>query len=169
MQGILTVKPLGAQLTLSTTFVGSVDPYLVVTTEGQNRRSRVAEGMGRTPVWNDRLVFSLDAGQTRLHFALYDKEVLTSGDFLAEGSVSLSNLSPTGQTDCWLCLSRRGMLVGRLHYQLNFEPLIEKQTVPAVASQAERICGLEDCSGAGFEAFLSTTINLDNRSASFAS
>ena len=59
-RGTLIVKPLSANLTYDTETFGRMDPYAKLTIAGNSQRTRTANDMGKTPVWQDTFTFNIN-------------------------------------------------------------------------------------------------------------
>ena len=55
--GTFIIRPICAKLTRDTDLFTKMDPYCVVTLGNQKQKTRVASGAGKSPNWQDQLVF----------------------------------------------------------------------------------------------------------------
>ena len=51
-QGILLLKIVRAEMKTDADLFGKMDPFVVVDYEGQEFKTNVKDGAGKTPVWN---------------------------------------------------------------------------------------------------------------------
>ena len=89
--GSLIVRPVSAKLTYSTEYFGSMDPYCKVTIGQSMQKTRTANNMGKKPSWTDTLSFNI-RGDTQMHIALFDKDVMSKDDYICETSIDLNQI-----------------------------------------------------------------------------
>ena len=56
-KGTIVIIPKTARLTRDTEMFGSMDPYVKVKYDGQKYKTKVHNGGGKNPSWNDTLSF----------------------------------------------------------------------------------------------------------------
>ncbi len=121
MQGKLIIKMLSAQLTYDTEVFGKMDPYATLKIGSQSFKTRTANDMGKTPVWNDIFEVQL-RGEDSIQVALFDKDYGTKDDFIAEGAITLGDLMQNRIVDRWFPVQRKGKSAGNIHVGLEFTP-----------------------------------------------
>jgi hypothetical protein len=121
MQGKLIVKMNSAKLTKDTDFFSKMDPYVILKIGAQVLKTKVAKSMGKTPVWNDIFEVQL-RGEDCIQISLFDKDLGSKDDFIAEGAITLTDLLSTDKTDRWFPLQRKGKSAGNIHVGLEFIP-----------------------------------------------
>ena len=78
--------------------------------------------MGKNPTWNDSLVFKLRGGEQQIHCQLWDKDVGSKDDFIAETQIPLAEVLSKRQTSDWINVHRKGKAAGQIHIQMQFVP-----------------------------------------------
>lgn len=89
--GTLIVRPTSAKLTYDTEFFGSMDPFANITIGSSTQKTRTANDMGKNPVWSDTLTFNI-RGDQQMHVSLFDKDVGSKDDYIAETSIPLLDI-----------------------------------------------------------------------------
>ena len=88
----IRIHPVCAKLKKDQDFFGKMDPYCEVTVGQQKKKTSVAKDAGKTPVWNDELVFDIGGHERIVTFHIYDKDMVSRNDYICETSCSLDNL-----------------------------------------------------------------------------
>ncbi|KAJ0048186.1 hypothetical protein Pint_16093 [Pistacia integerrima] len=69
--------------------ISNKDPYVILTSRSQERKSSVASGQGTEPKWNENFSFTISDGTTELKLRLLDSDLATSDDIVGEATISL--------------------------------------------------------------------------------
>ena len=140
----LKVKLLHANFLKDADLITRMDPYAVVEMNGATQRSNVARRQGKTPEWNQLLVFNY-SGEQSFFIKFYDKDLIKD-DFLGETVVVLTGM-PLSQTHRGTFpIVRRGLDNGTVTLEVHIEgmPLVtppafyqplQHQTSPQIAYQ----------------------------------
>ncbi|MED6167605.1 hypothetical protein PIB30_004415 [Stylosanthes scabra] len=99
--GLMEVQLLKAKDLKVTDFFGKIDPYVVMQYKGQEKRSTVANGQGRNPVWNEKFIFraeypSASGDQYKLILKIMDKDTFSKDDFLGQAIIYVKDLLAQG-------------------------------------------------------------------------
>ena len=119
--GNLTVRPVCAKLKEDTDFFTKMDPYCKVTVGSQTFKTKTHNNAGKNPQWADCLNFEIK-GDNMLHVVIYDKDFITSDDFVAESYVNLIDVFQKGQVANWFPLKKKGKNSGQINLSMNFVP-----------------------------------------------
>ena len=57
--GQIKLVAIEAKLTRDTEFIGKMDPYLILETSTQSLRTKILDGAGKTPKWNQEFVLNV--------------------------------------------------------------------------------------------------------------
>lgn len=109
------MKVLGAQLVKDKDIIGKMDPYAIVYVGSQKYQTRVANGMGRTPLWNDEFVLNVSFNDV-MEVKVYDSDIGLD-DFVGETKIPISQLGQTGTVDNYFPLQSRFLRrnAGQIH------------------------------------------------------
>ncbi|XP_068668569.1 elicitor-responsive protein 1-like [Aristolochia californica] len=98
--GILEVLLVDAQGLGNTDFLNKMDTYVLMQYKTQERKSSVARGQGRNPVWNEKFTFRVDypgaGNQYKLLFKIMDRDSFSRDDFVGEASMYIEELLALG-------------------------------------------------------------------------
>lgn len=70
--GMLTLKIIQGRLTRDVETFGKQDPYIKFVYMGEKRKTRVHEGGGKEPVWNEEFVIPLGSTTDDIKFEVKD-------------------------------------------------------------------------------------------------
>ena len=91
MYGQLQVTVIDGHLRKNKEWFGRADPFAVVYVGGASYRTRTDTDGGKHPKWNQTFTFQLN-GDNLLRICIFDKDIFTSNDFIAEGTIEISRL-----------------------------------------------------------------------------
>ena len=111
MSGNLIVRPICAKLTRDTESFGSMDPYCIVCLGTEKQRSRVADGAGKFPNWQDQFVFRR-TNQDQIIIQVWDKDSASSDDMVGEGNLVLNSILGSKSWEDWVEIRHRGRKAG---------------------------------------------------------
>ncbi|CAK9147704.1 unnamed protein product [Ilex paraguariensis] len=99
--GTMEVTLVGAKGLKNTDFSGGgIDPYVLVQYKSQERKSGVARGQGRAPVWNEKFMFRVEYPGADDHYKLIlkimDKDSFTADDYLGQATIYLKEFLEIG-------------------------------------------------------------------------
>ena len=121
MQGKLSIKVISAKLTYDTEIFGRMDPYAVLKIGYETLKTRTANDMGKTPVWNE--VFEVQLrGEDSIQFTLWDKDIGSKDDYIGDGAITLSDLMHNRHVERWFPVMRKGKNIGNIQITLDFTP-----------------------------------------------
>ncbi|KAI3888186.1 hypothetical protein MKX03_020584 [Papaver bracteatum] len=88
-RGTLEVLVVDASKIKDTDFFGKMDPYVIIQFGNQKRKSTVARGEGKTPMWNEKFTFDVEYPdnikdehhQYKLNLIIMDKDRFSRDDF----------------------------------------------------------------------------------------
>nr|KAH9732116.1 Elicitor-responsive protein 3 [Citrus sinensis]KAH9788012.1 Elicitor-responsive protein 3 [Citrus sinensis] len=83
-RGTLEVLLVGCKGLEDSDFLGSVDPYVVLTCRTQEQKSSIGSGSG--PEWNETFVFTITGDVTELTLKIMDKDTFSNDDYLGEAT-----------------------------------------------------------------------------------
>jgi hypothetical protein len=88
----VTIRPLCASLQHDVDIFGKMDPYCLVTLGTQQWKSEISKSGGKTPCWNDEVVFVVQQGVDLLRVALFDDKLIGPDKLIAEGVIPMDKL-----------------------------------------------------------------------------
>ena len=113
---LITVRPLRAEITkdLDWGFWNKMDPYCVIQCDGQSQRTQAAIGKGKRPTWQDALIFRIGPNSQSLTINVWDKDFMSSDDYIGQALVPLLSLSATGRISTSFPLYKHNAPVGTI-------------------------------------------------------
>jgi Ca2+-dependent lipid-binding protein len=105
----IIIKPLRAELTRDTDTFGKMDPFIRLIYEGQEYNSSVCYKGGKTPVWNDTLVFPL-TGSGAVRFIVLEKDG-SDEDLVGDTNINLHQMATAGNAQA-IEISYKGKKAG---------------------------------------------------------
>ncbi len=102
------VTPIQAKLTRDLDTFSKMDPYAVVRVGGQTFATKVHEGGGKTPGWNEKFSFRRTT-EDIVNVQVWDRDTFSKNDMVGEGNVSFSEVSK-GNYCSWVNLSYKGIV-----------------------------------------------------------
>ncbi|KAL5126824.1 Elicitor-responsive protein 1 [Glycine soja] len=97
--GFMEVQLVKAKGLRDTDIFGKMDPYVLIQYKGQEKRSGVANGQGKNPVWNEKFIFKVEypgsSNQHKLILKIMDKDLYTD-DFVGEAIIHVGDLLAQG-------------------------------------------------------------------------
>ena len=100
-QRTLVVRPLCGKLIHDTETFGKMDPYCRVVVGSQSQRTKVADGAGKFPSWQDELSF-LVTGEEKIVVEIWDFDHSTQDDFVGSGSISVDVVKEQDGWEDWI-------------------------------------------------------------------
>ncbi|KAL5710776.1 hypothetical protein ACHQM5_021301 [Ranunculus cassubicifolius] len=99
--GILEVQLVNAKQLRDRDFIKKMDPYVVVNYGNQERKTRVARGQGKSPIWNETLTFTMDRpsranDQHKISFRIMDKDTFSADDFVGDAVMYVKDVISLG-------------------------------------------------------------------------
>ncbi|RZC43630.1 hypothetical protein C5167_036581 [Papaver somniferum] len=103
-RGTLEVLLDDASKLKDTDFFGKMDPYVIIQFDNQKRKSTVARGEGKAPVWNEKFTFDVEyPDNTRdehhkyeLNLTIMDKDMFSRDDFVGESTINPTDVLSLG-------------------------------------------------------------------------
>ncbi len=119
--GTLVIKPVSAQLTYSTEWLGKMDCYCVITVGGNVFRTMPAHDQGKHPNWQQ--VFNARvSGEQTMHVSISDYDNVTKDDYVGECTVPLQDVYQRRNVSNWYQVNRKGKNIGQIMIVLEFYP-----------------------------------------------
>ncbi|XP_010256916.1 PREDICTED: elicitor-responsive protein 1-like [Nelumbo nucifera] len=95
--GILQVLLIDAEFIINKELLGKMDPYVLIKFGNEERKSSVAKGQGKKPVWNEKFNFKAEyPGQHKVIFRVMDKDTFSADDFIGESTIYIKDLLSQG-------------------------------------------------------------------------
>ena len=120
-QGTLIVRPICGRLTRDTDFFTKMDPYCVVALGSQKQKTRVAVSAGKTPNWQDQLVFK-KTFEDSLKIEVWDYDSNSRDDLVGEGYVTVQRVTSTPNWEDWVEVVHKGRKAGDIKLSVTFTP-----------------------------------------------
>lgn len=113
----LVVKPICGKLIHDTETFGKMDPYCKVIVGNQSYKTKVADGAGKFPNWQDELCFAL-AGEEKIGIEIWDFDNSVQDDFVGRGSVSVGLVKGQEMWEDWVEILNNGRKAGEVRLKI---------------------------------------------------
>ncbi|CAJ1970821.1 unnamed protein product [Sphenostylis stenocarpa] len=139
--GFMEVQLVKAKGLRNTDIFGKMDPYVLIQYKDQEKRSSVANGQGKNPVWNEKFIFIVEYPvgsnhQDKIIFKIMDKDsckddfvgqaIIHVGDLLAQG---VENGGAKLQTVKYRVVRANKSYCGEIDVGVTFTPKVEDKFV----------------------------------------
>ena len=91
-----------------------MDPFAILQYREQTFKTKVMQGAGKTPVWNETFEVDVKYIGDNLTLRIMDEDVTTS-DTVGEAVIKLSALCMGGGIDEWFEIQFEGKTAGKVH------------------------------------------------------
>ena len=129
--GTLIIRPICAKLTRDTETFGKMDPYCTITLGTQKQKTRVADGAGKFPNWQEALVFHKTM-EDMIIVAVWDYDSASNDDLIGEGSLSIQRATSTPNWEDWVEILHHGIKAGDVRLNVAFTADASTAPKPAV-------------------------------------
>lgn len=119
--GNLIVRPICAKLIRDTETFGKMDPYCKITLGAQNQRTRVADGAGKFPNWQEQLVFR-KTYEDSMTIEVWDYDSASNDDLIGTGVLTMQRATSTPNWEDWVEITHRGTKAGDVRISVTFTP-----------------------------------------------
>ena len=113
----VTLKVVSAELTTDKDFTEGIHSFCTIRTAAKEFKTRVAEGQGTHPVWND--CFQVDAGEdSSVSVTVWDKDKAGLDEPLGETTFNLDQQIKSEQLNLLQPLYQDGLPKGKIYLEL---------------------------------------------------
>lgn len=121
--GVVTVHVGEANGLKETEFLGTQDPYAVVTIGGQKHKTKVHKDGGKRASWNESFQWTVNT-ESDLTLEVFNKNSMSKDDLIGAARYSLAKAFSVTQDSCWINISRGGhKQSGQVYLNISFQPL----------------------------------------------
>eukprot|EP00252_Welwitschia_mirabilis_P008844 TRINITY_DN21081_c0_g1_i1.p1 TRINITY_DN21081_c0_g1~~TRINITY_DN21081_c0_g1_i1.p1 ORF type:complete len:147 (-),score=30.16 TRINITY_DN21081_c0_g1_i1:32-472(-) len=123
-RGILRVLLVNGKGLRSRDFLKKMDPYVVLSYSGQQKKSKVARGEGCNPEWNETFVFKISDEASELKLRIMDHDTFSHDDFVGESIIPLDGVFDVGflPPQAHNVVLRDNSYFGEIKVALKFQP-----------------------------------------------
>jgi len=115
MSGALHLKVVEAKLTRDTEMAfNKMDPFVTLKLREQLFKTKVLQGAGKTPKWDESFDFDVKYIGDDLQLDVLDEDT-TSNDRVGSASIKVSALCHNGGIDEWFEIQYKGKVSGKVH------------------------------------------------------
>ena len=119
--GRLRLTIIEAKLTRDTEMFSKMDPYCKLQTRDQTFKTKVLQGAGKLPKWNETIDIDVKYVGDDLNIEVLDEDVTTS-DLVGSTNIKLSGLCMNGGMDEWYDIQYKGKKSGAIHLKGDWKP-----------------------------------------------
>jgi len=120
MPGTYVFKPVEANLTHNTDFIGKMNPYCTFTVGDNKVKGQICKKGGKSPHWTDAVTISTLNNQSEILVELMDKDTITRDDPIGSFIVDLQEVQATGIVRKWYPLSYKNEPAGDIFMESVF-------------------------------------------------
>ena len=121
-QGTLRIEVIEARLTRDTEAVGQMDPYCVIETGEQKFQTRILEGAGKTPKWNQAFNIEVKDTDDDISIKVLDEDV-RNDDVVGGATFKISSLCSEGGFNRWLPIYYEDAEAGDINLKCVWTPV----------------------------------------------
>jgi len=121
MPGTFTFKPLEANLTHDTDWLGKMDPYCSFVINNKRVKSQVCKSGGQHPIWNDTVTIPLETDQPACVVELMDKDKILPDDSIGTFVIDLKEVQNKGLVSKWYPLYHKNKPAGEILLEASFQ------------------------------------------------
>ena len=114
MSGTLTLQVVGAKLTRDTEAIGKMDPYTVLAYRGEKYKTKVLNGKGKTPVWNQDFTFVVQDVRDDIKVKVFDEDTFGS-DEVGGCEVAIGEIISAGPSGAEIDIFYKTKPAGKIH------------------------------------------------------
>jgi len=124
MPGTITFRPVEANLTHDTDWLGKMDPYCTFIVGGQRVKSSICKHGGTRPHWGDTVTIqSLDNGAPAVcRLEIMDKDRFRPDDNIAVADIDLSEIQNMGSVSRWYPVFHHRKPAGEILIEATYQP-----------------------------------------------
>ena len=121
--GKLQLTVCEAKLTRDTETFGKMDPYCVIALRGQKFKTKVMDGAGKTPKWNQVFDINVEDARDDLAIVIWDEDVM-SDDKVGECKIGIQEIiaNAQGPAGAWLDIFHKSKQAGSVLFKANWVP-----------------------------------------------
>ena len=119
MPGIITFKPIHADLEKGTNFLGTLNPYCTLTIGQQKAKTGICKRGGASPKWDDSLILKQE-NQSVCHFELKARKIGIPRT-IGTCEIDLEEFIKEKKKTKWVAISHNNKIVGQVLIEGAFE------------------------------------------------
>jgi len=120
MPGTFVFRPIEANLTHNTEWIGRMDPYCAFIVGNKRINSQICKKGGKHPHWNDSITIPV-ANESKLMVELMDKDKITHDDHIGSFMIDLQEIEAQGTISRWYPLYHKNKPAGEILLEAAFE------------------------------------------------
>jgi len=106
-----------------TEWISRQDPYVNLEYGSTKFRTRTCTDGGKTPVFQEKFLFTLIQGLTEINVAVWNSNTVYNDDFIGSGKIQLQDVLARGYDDrCWPIQTRNGRFAGEVKLIMHYTP-----------------------------------------------
>ena len=91
-----------------------MDPYCIITAGKQTHKTKVLDGAGKDPVWNEEFEIDAKAAGANIKISVKDEDV-TNSDDVGDAMIKVAELTAEGGFDKWVDIKYKKKKAGQIH------------------------------------------------------
>ena len=105
-----------------------MDPFCRVESREQTFKTKVLQGAGKTPKWNETFQIQVKYIGDDMRIYVFDEDTV-SNDKVGEANIKFSALCNSGGIDEWFEIQHKGKSAGKVHLRSKFTPKVDSPRV----------------------------------------
>jgi len=122
MPGTISFRPIEANLSHDTNWLGKMDPYCMFTLGTQRAKSQICKHGGTRPHWEDVVTLQAEALPPVVRLDVIDKDKFRPDDSIASADIDLTELRTLGSVSKWYPVYHRKKLAGEILLEATYNP-----------------------------------------------
>jgi Ca2+-dependent lipid-binding protein len=119
--GKLTIKVVKGELYRDVEIFGKMDPYVTILYLGEKFKTKIMDGAGKEPVWNDSFDINLKSMSDELQFYVKDDDVVGAKE-IGSTLMKASQLCINNGVRDWFTFTYEGKEAARIYLETQFIP-----------------------------------------------
>lgn len=120
MPGTFVFKPIEANLTHNTEWIGKMDPYCAFIVGNKRINTQVCKKGGKHPHWNDSVSIPITT-ESKITVELMDKDKITKDDHIGSFMIDLQEIETTGKLSKWYPVYYKNKPAGEILLETLYE------------------------------------------------
>jgi hypothetical protein len=122
MPGTFVFRPIEANLTHDTDYLGKMDPYCAYMVNNKRIKGQVCKSGGQHPIWNESTTIPMEVDQPACVIELMDKDTFID-DSIGTFVVDLTEVQNYGTVSKWYPVFHKNKPAGQILFETSYQPV----------------------------------------------
>jgi len=139
MPGTYTFRPIKANITHDTDWLGKMDPYCSFRVGAERIKGPICKNGGKNPQWENAVINVPSYNEPSLVVDLLDKDKILHDDDIGSFVIDLNEIQSVGQISKWYPIYYRKKPAGEILVEAAFQPVLVQQVIVQEPIVVEKI------------------------------